>query len=105
MPLSSLGYTLSEVLTDLSSWASEHAAAFGAQLGTCPRHSAAAVDLRTLAAFLAEQLNEGVAESDVTLEVRARRELLRSLRALIPKIDAVTQVPPTLLRPKHARES
>ena len=30
--LSPLGYTLSEVLKDLSSWASEHAAAFGVRL-------------------------------------------------------------------------
>jgi DNA-binding HxlR family transcriptional regulator len=42
--LSALGYTLSEVLTGLSSWASEHAAAFGVQLGTCPRESPAASD-------------------------------------------------------------
>ena len=42
--LSPLGYTLSEVLRDLSSWASEHAAAFGVQLGTCPRELPAALD-------------------------------------------------------------
>jgi DNA-binding HxlR family transcriptional regulator len=41
--LSPLGYTLGEVLRDLSSWASEHAAAFGVQLGTCPQHSSAAL--------------------------------------------------------------
>ena len=60
--------------------------------------------LRTLAAFLAEQLDESVAGSDVTLEVRACREVLRSLRALIPKIDAVTRAPPKLPRSHHARE-
>jgi DNA-binding HxlR family transcriptional regulator len=42
--LSPLGYTLSDVLRDLSSWASEHAAAFGVQLGTCPRELPAALD-------------------------------------------------------------
>ena len=42
--LSPLGYTLSEVLRGLSSWASEHAAAFGVQLGTCPRELPAALD-------------------------------------------------------------
>jgi DNA-binding HxlR family transcriptional regulator len=42
--LSPLGYSLSEVLTDLSSWAGEHAAAFGVQLGTCPRQSPTALD-------------------------------------------------------------
>ena len=61
--------------------------------------------LRTLAAFLAEQLDESVAGSDVTLEVRACREVLRSLTALIPKIDAVTRAPPELPRSSHARES
>jgi DNA-binding HxlR family transcriptional regulator len=42
--LSPLGHTLSEVLRDLSSWASEHAAAFGVQLGNCPRELPAALD-------------------------------------------------------------
>ena len=58
--------------------------------------------LRTLAAFLAEQLDESVAGSDVTLEVRACREVLRSLRALIPKIDAVARAAPELPRSNHA---
>lgn len=44
--LSPLGYTLSEVLTDLSSRAGEHSAAFGVQLGTCPRQSPIALDSR-----------------------------------------------------------
>jgi hypothetical protein len=61
--------------------------------------------LRTLAAFLAEQLDESVAGSEVTLEVRACREVLRSLRALIPKIDAVTRAPPKLPRSNHAAGS
>jgi DNA-binding HxlR family transcriptional regulator len=42
--LSPLGYTLSEVLRELSSWASEHAAAFGVQLDACPRELPAALD-------------------------------------------------------------
>ena len=42
--LSPLGYTLSEVLRELSSWASEHAATFGVQLGACPRALPAASD-------------------------------------------------------------
>jgi len=42
--LSPLGYTLRDVLKDLSSWASEHAAAFGVQLGTCPLQSPAGLD-------------------------------------------------------------
>src|SRR5262249_56536084 len=40
--------------------------------------------LRTLAAFLAEQLDESVAGSEDTVEVRACREVLHSLTALIP---------------------
>ena len=44
--LSPLGYTLNEVLRDLSSWASEHAATFGVQLGACPRELPAALDSR-----------------------------------------------------------
>jgi len=42
--LSGLGYTLCEVLRDLSSWGSEHADAFAVQLGACPRYPAAASD-------------------------------------------------------------
>jgi len=61
--LSSLGYTMSEVLRDLSSWANEHAPAFGVQLGTCPRHSAAGdasprVDPEPLAPYRAHRTVE-----------------------------------------------
>ena len=62
-------------------------------------------NLRTLAAFLAEQLDENVAGADVTVEVRACREVLRSLRALIPKIEAVTRAPAELPRSNRARTS
>ena len=61
--------------------------------------------LRTLAAFLAEQLDESVAGSDDTLEVRACREVLRSLTTLIPKIDAVTRAPHRIPHLNHARQS
>ena len=57
--------------------------------------------LRTLAAFLTEQLDESVAGSDDTLEVRACREVLQSLTALIPKIDALTRAPRKLPRVNH----
>jgi len=60
-------------------------------------------NLRTLAAFLAEQLDEGVAGADLTVEVRACHEVLRSLRALIPKIEAVTRAPARLPRPNRAQ--
>jgi hypothetical protein len=49
--------------------------------------------LRTLAVFLAEQLDESVAGSEDTVEVRACREILHLLTALIPQIDAVTRPP------------
>jgi len=49
--------------------------------------------LRTLAAFLAEQLDESVGGSEDTVEVRACREILHLLTALIPQIDAVTRLP------------
>jgi len=61
--------------------------------------------LQTLAAFLAEQLEESVAGTDDTLEVRACREVLRSLTELIPKIDAATRAPRKLARMNHARRS
>lgn len=61
--------------------------------------------LRMLAAFLAAQLDESGAGSDDTLEVRACREVLRSLTALIPKIDAVTRAPRKLPHLNHARQS
>jgi hypothetical protein len=61
--------------------------------------------LRTLAAFLAEQLDESVAGSDDILEVRACREILHSLTALIPKIDAAAGAPRELLRLEDARQS
>ena len=61
--------------------------------------------LRTLAAFLAEQLDESVAGSDDIVEVRACREVLRSLTALIAQIDAVTRAPRRLPRWNHARQS
>ena len=61
--------------------------------------------LQTLAAFLTEQLEESVAGTDDTLEVRACREVLRSLTELIPKIDAATRAPRKLARMNHARRS
>ena len=61
--------------------------------------------LQTLAAFLAEQLEESVAGTDDALEVRACREVLRSLTELIPKIDAATRAPRKLARMNHARRS
>src|SRR5262249_13106495 len=42
--LSGLGHSLGEVLQDLSSWASEHAAAFDVQLGAGARQPPAALD-------------------------------------------------------------
>jgi hypothetical protein len=60
-------------------------------------------NLRTLAAFLAEQLDESVAGSEVTVELHACREVLRSLRALIPKIEAVTRAPAKLPRSNRVR--
>jgi len=56
------------------------------------------------ASFLAEQLDEGVAGSAVTLEVHACGEVLRSLGALIPKIEAVTRAPTKLPRSSRARK-
>ena len=53
--------------------------------------------LRTLVAFLAEQLDENGDRPDVTLEACACREVLCSLAALIPKIDATTQLPPKII--------
>jgi len=47
--------------------------------------------LRTLAAFLADQLSESVAGSNDTVETGTCHEVLHSLTTLIKKIDALAR--------------
>ena len=59
--------------------------------------------LRLLAAFLADQLNDGVAEPDA--EARACRQMLCLLEVLIPTLQSGNAAPESLPRPAPDPES
>jgi hypothetical protein len=59
--------------------------------------------LRTLAAFLDEQLGEDAGESDYpTPETHACNEILRSLQGLIVRAQAASRPPPLLAIPEDS---